>query len=150
MKPPGLKFFKTLYRIGLGPIVGRLILILTTTGRKTGLPRETALQYEQVGGDIYLGSSLGTKADWYRNILANPQVTVRYKRGEFKALAETVTDPLRIADFIELRLRRHPRMVGAILKSEGLSSSPTRAELEAYANDLAVVILHPLPEVGVR
>jgi len=131
----------------MGPLVGQMILILTTTGRKTGLPRDTALQYEEVGGEICLGSSRGTKADWFRNILADPHVIVRYRCGTFHALAEPVVDPLRIADFLELRLSRHPRMVGLILKAEGLGPTPSREELENYARKLAMVIVRPVSEV---
>jgi deazaflavin-dependent oxidoreductase (nitroreductase family) len=142
-RPPPAQLFKTLYALGLGPLVGRVVLLLTTSGRKTGLPRLTPLQYEEVNGDIYLGSSRGVKADWFKNIQANPCVSVQVKGRRFQAMAEPVIDPARIADFLELRLKRHPRMVGAILKSEGLSFKPTRTELEVYAANLAMVILHP-------
>jgi hypothetical protein len=63
LRPPDVRVFKTLYALGLGPLVGRLVLLLTTTGRKSGLPRVTALQYEEVAGAIYLGSSRGTQAE---------------------------------------------------------------------------------------
>jgi len=56
-----------LYALGLGRWYGRLVLLLTTQGRKSGLPRVTPLQYEVIDGLNYLGSSLGEKADWYRN-----------------------------------------------------------------------------------
>ncbi len=139
--PAGLMRF--LYRSGLSPVLGRLVLLLTTTGRKSGLPRTTPLQYEQVDGAIYVASARGAKADWFRNILADCCVRVRIGSREFEGLAEPVTDPCRIADFLELRLKRHPQMVGAILKSVGLSASPTRPELEEYARQLAMVIIHP-------
>ncbi len=67
----------------------------------------------------------------------------RLRPGNSPPVAEPVTDPGRIADFIELRLRRHPRMLGMILKSEGLPSNPSRLQLEDYARRLALVILHP-------
>ncbi len=130
-----------LYRAGLGPVIGRLILLLTTTGRKSGLPRTTPLQYQEIDGAIYVASARGTRADWYRNILAERCVHVRIGVREFDALAEPITDSCRIADFLELRLQRHPRMVGAILRSEGLPVSPSRLDLEAYAHRLAMVIL---------
>ena len=142
-RPPPASLIPTLYNLGLGPVVGRLILLLTTTGRKSGLPRTTPLQYEEVDGAIYVASARGVKADWFKNLLANPRVSVRLKSRRFTALAEPVTDPQRIADFLELRLARHPRMVGAILKSEGLPARPARAELEAYARHLAMAILRP-------
>ncbi len=57
-----------LYAMGLGPLVGKFVLLLTTTGRKTGKKRITPLQYEEIEGEYFLGSARGTKADWYRNL----------------------------------------------------------------------------------
>ena len=149
--PPGKRPFRAppstliiwLYDHGFAPLLGRLILLLTTTGRKSGLPRVIPLQYEMVDGQFYIGSARGAQADWFRNILADAHVRVRIKSWEFAAIAEPVTDYLRVADFLELRLRRHPRMVGMILKSEGLPTKPDRAQLEEYARGLAMVIIHP-------
>ena len=143
-RPPPSAVMRALYRLGLGHFVGGLILLLTTTGRKSGLARVTPLQYEEIDGAVYVASALGVKADWFRNILANPCVQVRVGSRQFQGMAETVTDPGRIADFLELRLRRHPKMVSAILKSEGLPEAPSRAELEEYARQLAMVIIHPV------
>lgn len=145
-KPPRfvwrlMKLPRIWYKLGLGPIVGRIYLILTTTGRKTGLLRETPLQYEEADGVIYVGSARGTEADWVRNILANPNVSVRLKAGQFEGVAEVITDPGRIADFLQLRLERRPRMMGAMLRAEGLPPNPTRADLEAYAARTAVVAI---------
>lgn len=144
LRPPDVRVFKTMYALGLGRLVGRVVLLLTTTGRKSGLPRVTALQYEEVDGAIYLGSSKGTQADWFKNLVANPNACIRVKSRQFSGKAQAVTDPVLIADFLELRLRRHPRMVGAMLKSEGLPAAPSRAELEAYASKLALVIIRPV------
>jgi deazaflavin-dependent oxidoreductase (nitroreductase family) len=140
-RPPPSHLMRLLYRSGLAPVLGQLVLLLTTTGRKSGLARVTPLQYEEVDGAIYVASARGVKADWFRNIVADPCVKVRIKSHEFDALAEPVTDPCRIADFLELRLQRHPKMVGAILKSVGLPASPSRGELEEYARQLAMVII---------
>ena len=132
-------FMGFLYSIGLGPLVGRVVLLLTTTGRRTGLLRVTPLQYEEVDGAFYVGSMLGTRADWFRNLVADSNVEVRIKSKKIKAKAETFTDPGRIADFLELRLERHPRMLGVILRSEGLPQRPNRAQLEQYAEKIAIV-----------
>jgi deazaflavin-dependent oxidoreductase (nitroreductase family) len=129
------------YALGLGPLMGNIILLLTTTGRKSGRPRVTPLQYEEIDGAIYLGAARGHKADWVRNILADPAVTVRVKARKFQGLATIISDVPQIADFLEVRLRRHPQMVGAMLRSEGLPASPSRAQLEAYAAELTVVAI---------
>jgi deazaflavin-dependent oxidoreductase (nitroreductase family) len=134
---------RLLYGLGLGPLIGRWVLLLITTGRKSGQPRTTPLQYEEVDGAIYIGAARGRKADWFRNIVAHPQVEVRVKSRRFQGIAEPVTDPVRIADFLALRLQRHPKMVGAILRSADLPSAPDRAQLEKYAAGLAMVVIRP-------
>lgn len=134
---------RLLYAIGLGPVYGRIVLLLTTTGRKSGQPRVTPLQYEEIDGAVYVASARGVKADWYRNIVANPQVHVRVKSRRFAGTADPITDPAHIADFLEVRLQRHPRMIGAILQREGLSKTPTRAELERYAANRTMVVIRP-------
>lgn len=134
-----------LYRIGLGPLAGRIVLLLTTTGRKSGRLHEIPLQYEEIDGAIYVGAAQGQKADWFRNILANPEVTVQLKSRRFRGEARPITDPAEIADFLELRLERHPKIVGAIMRRAGLPDQPTRADLEAYAKNRAIVVIRPLP-----
>jgi deazaflavin-dependent oxidoreductase (nitroreductase family) len=131
------------YAFGLGPLIGRLVLLLTTTGRKSGQPRVVPLQYEEIDGKIYLGSSRGVDADWVRNIRANSKVEVRVKARRFFGTAEVVTDVKRNADFLEVRLQRHPRMIGAMMKSEGLSGKPDRRSLERYAAQIALVVITP-------
>jgi deazaflavin-dependent oxidoreductase (nitroreductase family) len=138
------KLHRVMYAIGLGPLVGKIILLLTTTGRKTGLKRITPLQYEEIDGKYYLGSARGLQADWVRNIQTNPVVEVRVKSSNIKGQAEVVTDPARFADFVEVRLQRHPLIVGTIMqKAHGLSKRPSREQLEKLAENEALVIITP-------
>jgi deazaflavin-dependent oxidoreductase (nitroreductase family) len=139
------KIHRLLYAIGLGPLIGRIILLLTTVGRKTGLKRVTPLQYEEIDGKYYLGAARGLQADWVRNIQCNPRVDVRVKSLHFHGLAEVVTEPSRIADFIEVRLQRHPFMIGTIMqKAHGLPKQPSREQLEKLAEKEALVIITPV------
>jgi deazaflavin-dependent oxidoreductase (nitroreductase family) len=129
------------YRRGFGP--RRVVLLLTTTGRKSGLPRVTPLQFEEVDGEIYIASARGAQADWFKNILAHPSVQVQVGERQFQALAEPVTDPGRIADFIELRLKRHPIMIRLIMHLfDGLPLRFDRKKLESFCAGKAMVILH--------
>ncbi len=139
-----------LYRIGLGAIPGRTVLLLTTTGRVTGRPHTTPLQYEQIDGDFYVGSARGARADWFRNLIANPQVTLQVGDRRFIGRAEAVTDPTRIADFLEVRLQRHPRLVGAIVRRAGLPADPTFCDLEAYAAGRTLAVIQPLRRLAPR
>jgi hypothetical protein len=87
----------------------------------------------------------GREADWFKNIVANPRVHVQIRDREFDASAEPVTDPSRIADFIELRLKRHPVMIRLIMTLfDGLPLRFTRADLEKFCQEKAIVILRPI------
>jgi deazaflavin-dependent oxidoreductase (nitroreductase family) len=139
------KIHQVLYAIGLGPLIGKIILLLTTTGRRSGKKRVTPLQYELIGSDYYLGAARGTKADWVRNIQACPEVEIRVGARHFHGFAEVVTDHSKFADFMEVRLERHPRMIGLLMeKAHGLPRRPSREQLEQLAVDEAMVIVHPV------
>jgi deazaflavin-dependent oxidoreductase (nitroreductase family) len=124
----------------------RFILLLTTRGRKSGLPRTTPLQYEEDQGLYYVGSARGVQADWVRNILAYPEVNVQVKERRFPARAEVVTDNGRVIEFLRMRLKRHPLMVGLIMRLDGLPVRYTQLDFVEYAADKAFVILYPLEE----
>ena len=134
---------RLLYAVGLGGLCGRFVLLLTTKGRKTGKARVTPLQYERVDRTFIVGSARGTDSDWYRNIVAEPQVEMRVGRLRLSGGAATCTDSARLAEFLELRLKRHPRMVGRILRLHGVPANPTTAQLATYASRLAMVTITP-------
>lgn len=73
-----------------GPFKGANVLILTTQGAKSGLPRETPLAYTKLGQNlVILGSKGGapTHPAWYHNLLAHPEVTVEADGEKFSAKA---------------------------------------------------------------
>lgn len=138
------KIHRVLYAIGLGPLIGKIILLLTTIGRKSGKRRVTPLQYEMIDDDYYVGAARGLKADWVHNIQSDPHVEVRVGSKYFRGTAELVVDPSKFADFMEVRLKRHPRMLGLIMeKAHGLPRCPNRAQLEELGKSEVFVVLHP-------
>ena len=74
--PPNQVFTRAYRRI-LYRFAGGVILLLTTCGRKTGRPHTIGLQYERIGDRYYVGAADGDRADWYRNILKQPQVEIQ-------------------------------------------------------------------------
>jgi len=140
--PPNAVMVKR-YRAGLGRIVGRMILLLTTRGRKTGSLHTVAVQYEKMDGKYYIGAAGGLKSDWLRNLQADPIVELEVGSKKFSARAETLLDTEKITQFLEYRLKRHPLMIRLILKMDGVSFFPTRQELFDYSKNLAVAVITP-------
>lgn len=99
------------YRLGLGWMIGRYILLLTTTGRKSGKPRHTPLEYiyDQENDCYRIAAGWGGRTDWYRNLLKNPRVQVQVGRRKFEAVAERAYDE-EVAKYMMYVSGRHPRM----------------------------------------
>jgi deazaflavin-dependent oxidoreductase (nitroreductase family) len=73
-----------------GPFAGRPVLLLTTTGAKSGQSRLAPLVFTRDGEHyVILGSKGGapTHPAWYHNLLANPIVTVEVGGETFEARA---------------------------------------------------------------
>ncbi|GAA1232330.1 nitroreductase family deazaflavin-dependent oxidoreductase [Prauserella halophila] len=67
-------------------------LVLTTTGRKTGEPRKSALIYQSHGGSYVVVASKGGAPDdpgWYKNLVADPNVKIQVGAAKFDAVART-------------------------------------------------------------
>src|SRR6185437_1228950 len=76
-----------------GVFAGRPLLLLTTTGAKSGRPRVSPLVYTTDGDRIVIIASKGgapTNPDWYHNLVANPTVTVELPGDTFQARATVV------------------------------------------------------------
>jgi deazaflavin-dependent oxidoreductase (nitroreductase family) len=141
--PPN-KVFSRAYRKFLYRPMGRLVLLLTTTGRKTGKLHTIGLQYELIDGKYYLGAADGTRADWYRNILKNDKVFVQAGSETFRASASVINDLGKITEFLEYRLNKRPLMIRLILRLDGSKGKIDRAALETYARKIGLVVLSPI------
>lgn len=67
-----------IYKARAGALFGSRILMLEHIGRKSGAPRYAVLEVvDHPAPDIYvIASGFGRKAQWFRNIEANPRVRV--------------------------------------------------------------------------
>lgn len=90
------------FRANDGNVGGRFedktLLLLHTTGAKTGKERVNPVAYVRDGGNYVVIASKGgapDNPDWYYNILANPLVTVEVGTETFQAKAEVAEEPER-------------------------------------------------------
>ncbi|MEZ5383234.1 MAG: nitroreductase family deazaflavin-dependent oxidoreductase [Microthrixaceae bacterium] len=80
-------------RLGAKFLKGAPVLLVTTTGRRSGQPRTVPLLYLEDGDDIIVVASQGgmpTNPDWYYNVLADPTVTVTRGTDELQMVAREV------------------------------------------------------------
>ncbi|MDD5371736.1 MAG: nitroreductase family deazaflavin-dependent oxidoreductase [Anaerolineaceae bacterium] len=91
------RFMVSLFRLGLGPWVnlwpevGGRIMVITHTGRRSGIKRYNPVNYTIMNGDVYCVAGFGSISDWYRNLRANPRVEIWLPDGWYAGLAEDVT-----------------------------------------------------------
>jgi deazaflavin-dependent oxidoreductase (nitroreductase family) len=80
-------------KVTSGPFLGRNLLLLTTTGARSGEARLAPLVYTRDGDAIVIVASKGgapSNPAWYLNLLANPLVTVELGDETFQARASVV------------------------------------------------------------
>ena len=73
---------------------GAPCLVLTTAGAKTGKERKYALIYAPDGDDVLIVASKGGSPEhpqWYRNLVAHPEVHVQVLGDRYAAIARTAT-----------------------------------------------------------
>ena len=94
-----------------GYFEGLPLLLLTTTGAKSGKTYVSPMIYFDDGGRIHVFASKAgapTSPGWYHNLVANPEVTVEVGSESFQAKAAVLPDPAR----------------GEVYSRQGRSASP--------------------------
>jgi len=132
------KFFNglqvSMYRFSKGLLGGYMpgfrVLLLTTTGRKSGKAYTTPLgRFDQDGGYVIVASNSGrlNQPAWYLNLKSNPQVTVQLMDKVMPATAEVLSG--------EARARAWRQVI---------SRAPSYAHYEKMTTrEIPVILLHP-------
>lgn len=93
-----------------GNFEGAPLLLLHTTGAKSGAERVNPMMYLDLDGHRYVFASKAgadTNPDWYRNLVANPSVRVEVGDETYDATASVVTGDDRDRIYSE-QSRRYP------------------------------------------
>ncbi|NWJ98404.1 MAG: nitroreductase family deazaflavin-dependent oxidoreductase [Chloroflexi bacterium] len=101
--------------------LGNYYLVITTTGRKSGLPRHVPVGYVKVGEYIYtITRAIPLLSNWLRNVRQNPQVNLNLGGKSLKATGEILENPDQVRQVIRLFLKCRPgysRFLGVDLDS---------------------------------
>ncbi len=134
-----------LFRLGLGPLFANpfsgYIMVMKVIGRKSGKIRFAPVNYAIYKGDIYCISGGRKTSDWYKNLLATPEVELILPGGAVFAHVEEIADPA---------TRRV--VIRQILKNAGFAGffegynpfTITDDELMTKSADLPLLRFHPL------
>ena len=154
-KPPrGLarmfyRFPIILYRLGLGGLMGKRMLLLEHVGRKSGKRRRAVLEvirHDPTVGVYYVVSGFGKRSDWLRNIEANPDVRISVEGKSIPAIAALLNRERSAAEILDYA-ERNPRLIKTLARSLlGYPLGDSKEDLLELANNLNVVRFHILKE----
>jgi len=134
-----------LYRLRFGWVFGRRFLLLTHTGRKSGLSRQAVIEiirYDPQNNIYYVASGFGEKSDWFRNILKNPLVTIQVGRQQIKARAERLPPEAAEQELIDYA-RRHPAAFKNLARILGYQLAPGEAGVRILSQVIPIVAFYP-------
>ena len=126
-----------LYRLTGGGIGGKMqslpVLLLTTTGRKSGKERTVPLGFLRDGSDYVIIASYGGQPRnpaWFFNLQSHPEATIQVKKRQMQVKAETANPE-----------KKHE------LWAHLIEVSPSYANYQKRTTrDIPMVILHPISE----
>lgn len=130
-----------LYRAHLGWLLGERFLLLTHIGRKSGRPRQAVIEvvrHDLAEDTYYSVSGFGEKADWFRNILKTPEVSIQVGRRTVSAQAERLSNEGAEDELLNYS-RRHPTAFNNLAGFLGYNLDGSDASIRALANLLPVV-----------
>jgi len=102
-----------------GQFTGVPLLLLTTTGAKSGEPRTSPLAYLSEGGRIYIfagNRGAPTNPAWYHNLVVYPDVTVELGPEQFEARA-TVIESAEWDRLWSIQLQKLPGLAEVLAKT---------------------------------
>lgn len=90
------KFMVLLFKLGLGrwgngTQFAGYVMVIGHHGRISGKKRFTPVNFTRVGDEIYCTAAFGQRSDWYRNVMAQPEVELWLPRARMKGVAADVT-----------------------------------------------------------
>lgn len=101
---------------------GNILMVITTTGRKSGKQFSTPIGYVR-DGDSILAFTIGGRSNWYKNTLVNPNVTLNIKGKNYAMRAQPIKDEAEALQALEVYKRQAPnimeRFFGIPATSEG-------------------------------
>jgi len=107
--------------MGLGRLLGKRLMLLNHTGRRSGQPRQAVVEvagFDPTTNIYTVASGFGSKSDWYRNVCAAPNVTIQVGSRRMQATARPLSPAESGAAMVDYA-HRHPSLARALTKVIG-------------------------------
>ena len=106
---------------------------LTTTGRKSGEPREIEIWFGVDGATLYLMAGGREKSHWVRNLDKTPTATVRLRDATFSVTARRVSDPGEETRVREMLVAKYSPGYSGDLTTWGRTALPIALDIQSEA-----------------
>jgi hypothetical protein len=136
---------KPFYKIGLMPLVGlgRFLILIYTKGRKSGLERVTPIEHQIIDGIIHIFVGRGNKADWFRNMKANPDdVSIRKGFKKYPVRFEVIEDKEEVVSVFKWFVTNVPIMPRFVFGWRKRKDDVNTANFSFIADKLSVIKLY--------
>jgi deazaflavin-dependent oxidoreductase (nitroreductase family) len=133
-----------LYRLGLGGLFGKRILLLNHIGRVSGQQRQVVLEvveHDPTDGSFVVASGWGPTAAWYRNILHTPQVSIQVGRHTIPVTAVALTVEQGAEIFARYAARHRAAATYLLPRLMGFSVDGSDADFRAVGHRMPFVRL---------
>ena len=133
-----------LYRLGLGRLFGKRILLLNHIGRVTGKQRQVILEvveHDPTDGSFVVASGWGPTAAWYRNILHTPEVSIQVGRHTIPVTALPLTPEEGADIFAKYAAQHRPTATYLLPRLMGFSVDGSEADFRAVGQRMPFVRL---------
>jgi deazaflavin-dependent oxidoreductase (nitroreductase family) len=99
------------FRAGLGFVFGSRLLLLEHVGRRSGQPRYVVVEVvgQPAPNSYAVVSGFGTRAQWFRNVRANPRVRVAVGRRRLTPASARLLPATEGAALLQAYTSAHPR-----------------------------------------
>ncbi len=135
---------RPLYKMGLIPLFGfnKFMILLYTKGRKSGLERITPLGHHIIAGVIHIFVGRGKKADWFRNMIANPD-EVYMKKGfkKYHVKFEIIKEKEVIIEVFKWYVTNNPLMSRFVFGWKKNKDDVNKADFSFLAESLSIIKL---------
>lgn len=133
------------YRVGLGGLLGKRFLLLNHKGRKTGVLRQAVIEivkFDREKQSYYSVSGFGPGSDWYKNLLAGPDVTIQV--GSKKLSVHAVQVPAQQAEDVLVDYNhRYPGALKELSRILGYEIDNSEEDVRFLASIVPMICFEP-------